>query len=206
MERLTLEMKDVDGLLGRFANQIGAVGEGQARIAMSRAINRAVDMSYTQVVRALVKQTSIPRALLVSQISKNKSAQLGTGPLVGSIYATGSELPLSKFRPVQFSWGVRAKVWGKVERFPHAFIFGGTFRNKAAPIAGNAPEYHVFVRNGRTMQDREGKKGRDNAFAELFGPSIPKEMVKDAAAETFLRVSREALIKRLSVELNHILG
>lgn len=198
MDRLTLEMKNTDGVLARFANQVGALGDGQARVAMSRAVNRAVDTTYTQVIRALVTQTSIKRAELLAQVGKSKSAQMGTGPIVGSIYATGSELPLSQFGPVQFSWGTRAKVWGKLQPEKGAFIFAGSWCNKGQPIAGG----HVFVRTGKANP----KSGRNNAIAELFGPSIPKEMVKDEVAETFLRVSREEVTKRLSHELSRLLA
>ena len=48
-----------DQVLARFGNALAALGEGQARIAMSRALNHEGDKGRTQVKRALVKQTWI---------------------------------------------------------------------------------------------------------------------------------------------------
>jgi hypothetical protein len=48
-----------DQVLARYGNQLTALGEGQARTAMSRALNHEGEKRRTQVKRSLVKQTGI---------------------------------------------------------------------------------------------------------------------------------------------------
>jgi hypothetical protein len=48
-----------DQVLARYGNQLAALGEGQARTALSRALNHEGDKGRTQVKRALVTQTGI---------------------------------------------------------------------------------------------------------------------------------------------------
>jgi hypothetical protein len=55
--RLLINAKDP--VLAKFGNQLAALGDSQARIAMSRALNHEGDKGRTQVKRALVKQTGI---------------------------------------------------------------------------------------------------------------------------------------------------
>ena len=51
-------------VLARYVNALASLGEGQARTAMSRALNHEGDKGRTQVKRALVKQTGINTAPL----------------------------------------------------------------------------------------------------------------------------------------------
>ena len=48
-----------DQVLARYGNALAVLGEGQARTALSRALNHEGDKGRTQVKRALVKQTGI---------------------------------------------------------------------------------------------------------------------------------------------------
>ena len=48
-----------DQVLARYGNALAALGEGQARTALSRALNHEGNKGRTQVKRALVKQTGI---------------------------------------------------------------------------------------------------------------------------------------------------
>jgi hypothetical protein len=92
------------------------------------------------------------------------------------IRARGDYLGLSHFNPRQFSYGVRAKPWGRSQRFGGAFVLGSASNN-------------VFV-NTRTFSP---KSGRYNAIKKLFGPSIPKELVKDEAKRAFEEGSPDVL-------------
>jgi hypothetical protein len=47
-----------DQVLARYGNQLAALGEGQARTALWRALNHEGDKGRTKVTRALVKQSS----------------------------------------------------------------------------------------------------------------------------------------------------
>lgn len=48
-----------DQVLARFGNALAALGEGQARTALSRSVNHEGDKGRTRVKRARVKQTGI---------------------------------------------------------------------------------------------------------------------------------------------------
>jgi len=48
-----------DQVLARYGNVLAALGEGQARKALSRALNHEGDKGRTQIKRALAKQTGI---------------------------------------------------------------------------------------------------------------------------------------------------
>jgi hypothetical protein len=200
-----IEMLQQGQVLKRFENQIAALGDTRARIAMSRAINRATRTTYTAVTRALQMQTSAPRAVIRREVGMTLSAQQGAGALQGVIWSHGKELPLSVFNPSQFSYGVRAKVWGRMQRFEHAFIFKGSWRT-GDPIAQGSGGAHVFIRNGRFTGNKAKGENRNNGFAEMFGPSLPKEMVKDATLAAFHKVARQQLEARLQHELGRMLG
>ena len=48
-----------DKVLARYGNALAALGEGQARTALSRALSHKGDEGRTQVKRALVQQAGI---------------------------------------------------------------------------------------------------------------------------------------------------
>ena len=76
---------------------------------------------------------------------------------------------------------MRAKIWGKAQRFPHAFIvekYGGD----------------VFHRKGKARFPIEG----------MYGPSVPKEMVKDATLEAFEQSTNDVATRAMH-ELSRIL-
>jgi len=93
---------------------------------------------------------------------------MGTGSGQYEIIARDVTLSLKDFAPRQTAKGVSAAPWGKRRVFPHTFI---------------GPNEHVFVRLGRARLP----------VKKLFGPSIPKEMVKDEAEQTFYRVCSSLL-------------
>lgn len=176
-----------DPVLDRFANQLGAIGD-KAPAAIGRAINRTVDMVYTQTVRSLVKQTSAPRAVVVAAMRK-KYASTSGGALEGAVIATGRELSLKIFKPAQFKAGTKATVWGKRQLFP------GAFMGPKPGAIGRKLRGHVFT---RTSKDRFPIK-------KLYGPSIPKEMVKDASAAQFQSIAPPILARRVEHEIGRLL-
>lgn len=179
-----------DDVLHRFGNQIAAVGEGKATMALARAVNRVTKTVEGRVIRALVKQTSAPRAIVRAQIRTQLADPKGRGAIEGRVIATGRELSLSVFRPKQFSFGVRVKVWGKSQRYEHAFIYAGHWRSGQA-IAGS----NVFKRTGAEPKPIE----------KLYGPSIPREMVKDHVADVFQQTVADMLPRRVAHELGRLL-
>ena len=101
------------------------------------------------------QQSSIPRGA-VNAATRFKSATRATMSTVTS--GTGRHLPLSFFGAKQFSYGVRAKIWGRAQTFRSAFVvkrYGGG----------------VFKRTGKARFPIE----------QLWGPAVPVEMMRDEA-------------------------
>ena len=98
----------------------------------------------------MAQQSSIPRGA-VNAATRFKSATRATMSTVTS--GTGRHLPLSFFGAKQFSYGVRAKIWGRAQTFRSAFVVkrygGGVFkrtgnpRNNTAAIDAVKPCYDV---------------------------------------------------------------
>jgi hypothetical protein len=146
---------DADDVRIRFEAACNRIGEGEARRAFSMALNKEGRKSFTQLRRSLAQQSSIPRGA-VNAATRFKSSTTATMSTVTS--GSGRHLPLSFFGAKQFSYGVRAKIWGRAQTFRSAFVvkrYGGG----------------VFKRTGKARFPIE----------QLWGPSVPKEMLRDEA-------------------------
>ena len=152
-------IRDLDQTRVHFEAAIHRVGERDATRAFNRALNSEGNKVRTQVRRALRKQTGA-KARLINR--ETRSIRSSFSNLTYTIEARGDYLGLSHFSPRQFSYGVRAKPWGRWQRFDSAFLVGS--------LAGNA-----FVREGRDRLP----------IRKMFGPAIPKEMVQDATRDAF---------------------
>ena len=180
-----------DDHLTRWGNQIAALGDGQARAAIARAVNRTTRSAHGKVIRATAKMMSLPIKRVQKSVYMKLAAHQGTGPIQGIIGATGAPLSLKYFGAKQFSWGVRAKVFGQFERFPHAFIWAGTPNSGKAVGSG-----HVFKRIG----------SRSLPIERLFGPSIPAALIEGEAAYQFTSTAESMLPARITHELGRLLG
>lgn len=152
-------IRDLDQTRIHFEAAIQRVGERDAKRAFTRALNSEGSKIRTKVRRALREQTGAKAGLINRE---TRSFRASFSDLRYTISARGDYLGLSHFSPRQFAYGVRAKPWGRFQRFPHAFLVGS--------LGGNA-----FVREGP----------RRFPIKKMFGPAIPKEMVKDASAQAF---------------------
>ena len=146
---------DADATRIRFEAACHRLGDGEARRAFSMALNKEGRKAYTAHRRALVRQTSIPRPVVTAamRFGSARSNRLET-----RITGTGRHLPLSMFKPRQFSYGVRAKIWGRAQTYRSAFLVKG-FGNEA------------FKRVGKARLPIE----------RLWGPAVPTEMLRDEA-------------------------
>lgn len=181
-----------DEVLRNYGNQIGAIGEGEAHKAFARAINRVTKTVESRVVRAVAKQSSIKVAVIRRSIKTQLvSPNIRHGhALEGKVIATGRPIPLKDFGAKQFSWGVRARVWGRVQRFPGTFIFSGTYRS-GKPVGSG----HVFHRLTRDS----------NPIEVMYGPSVPEEMIRDESARVFHQTVGSMLPARISHEIQRLL-
>lgn len=188
---MQIVVKDLDETRIRFEAMMLQFGEKDAALAFSRALNHEGRKTFTAVKRSLRKQTSIP-AGMIARAMKFEGTKKGHFRTI--IEGRGSQLPLRLFGPKQFSYGVRAKVWGRHQSFKSAFIVG--------KLGGN-----VFHRTGDFGKMAKGKyKGRRREkIQRMFGPGIPQEMVKDETLDTFER-SGNAVMDRAMHELQRILA
>lgn len=166
------------------------------RHAYRRAINHTGGKAFTQVKRALSRQTGLTQRDVV-RYGNLRARRANFGSLEFAILASGGRLPLKAFDPKQFSWGTQARIFGKVERFPGWFIYGGHYRSGKL-IAGG----HVFE-NTRGFNSRSG---RNNAIEQQFADEgLAAQMVQGQSAAAFRRVAN-TLPDRVLHEVDRIAG
>jgi hypothetical protein len=145
-----------DNVLAQFADKLEALGQQEARRAMSSALNHEGKKGFTQVKRVLVKQTGIKYGS-INEAVKDKDSTAGS--LTYTIIATGDETSLTLFNAVQRKKGVSATPWANRRIFKHTFLAGG----------------RVYVR----------ETAKRKPISMLFGPNIAREVVKDESAAAF---------------------
>lgn len=171
---MKIEIQEGDAVLARFANGLGALGEFRARQVMARGLNRAGMPTLTKVRREIARRTSAPMAIVRKQVVPGRAwAGLagGSGRLEFSIRASGQALPLAVFKPRELKVGVRAKVWGRFQRFEGAFMRGGQWPNRVQLSMGG----QVFVRTSAKRLPIE----------RMYGPALPKELVEEQVVQVF---------------------
>lgn len=168
-----------DDVLIRFEANVTRIGEGNARRAFARSMNHVGRRGFTALKRTLRRQTSI-KAGTISRAMAFRPARVNS--LSFTIEGSGNAIPLRDFGARQFGYGVRARVWGRSQRFAGAFI--------VESLGGNA-----FVRTSRARLP----------IRKMFGPSIPNEMLKDEAIEGFDDISA-TVIERATHEIAFLLG
>jgi hypothetical protein len=151
-------IKEPDGIRQRFTEACALIGTGGARQSFSRTLNHEGAKALTAVRRALVEQTSLPRAGVVAR-TKFKGSSPAT--LIAFILGEGRPLPISYFAPKAFSYGVRVKLWGRFQVLRGAFV---------AYERGQA-----FKRIGPERGPIRG----------MYGPGIANELVKDQSKKAF---------------------
>lgn len=166
-------------LINAFARTMGALGRRDASIVFQRAMSRGGSKTNTAVKRALRKQTSAKARDVnaATQYVRPSRSNLQT-----KIIVRGGHMSLKQFGAKQFSYGVRAKVWGESKRFEGAFVVG--------KLGG-----HAFVR----------ETSKRFPIRKMYGPALPKEVLKDDAIETFNDGTKETL-DRLQHELDRFLA
>lgn len=176
---MQIVVKELDQVLIKYQAMIQRVGERDAARAFSAALNHETSKSYTAVKKALLDQTGIPKGTVSASLTFKKASARN---LVAAIEGRGRELPLKIFGARQFSYGVSAKPWNLKRKFPGSFI--------VKSYKGN-----VFHRIGK-------KRGPVEA---MYGPSVSKEMVKDASLAAFDGTGNAVLKRALEHELPRVM-
>ena len=164
-------IRDLDQTRVHFEAAVQRVGEQAANRAFNRALNSEGDKVRTAVRRALRQQTGAKVALINRETRSFRST---FSNLVYTIEACGDHLGLSHFAPRQFRYGVRAKPWGRFQRFEGAFLIGSLGNN-------------AFVRETAARLP----------IKKMFGPAIPKEMVQHETKRAFEEAQPDVLAEAL---------
>ena len=166
-----------DQVLTRYGNQLAALGDKQARTAMSRALNHEGDKGRTQVKRALVKQTGIRYGAIDKAMATIHSTP---ATLTYRLKARGEETNIAWFGGVQRGKGVSAAPWNKRRIFAHSFI---------VPRFGRA-----FLRRSKQRLPIRG----------VYGPNVARELVKDTSAAAW-RAGVINIVARIGHEIGRML-
>jgi hypothetical protein len=154
--------------------------------ALRTAINRTGDMAFTKVRRIVSKETGIPQRRLTEGsrgLYRGRSRKRDEANFDYVIAARGPFTPLSYFQPVQRRAGVSARAWGKRR------ILRGTFL--------------ATMRSGHVGVFKRVKGSR--RLKELWGPSLPREMLRGEAPEAFRETFRNELAGKLAHEVRVVL-
>lgn len=174
---MKLVINATDQVLARYGNQLAALGDGQARTAMSRALNHEGDKGRTQVKRALVKQAGIKYGAIDKAMATIRSTP---ATLTYQLKARGAETNIAWFGGKQRGTGVSAAPWNNRRIFRHAFI---------VPRFGRA-----FIRTSKKRLP----------IRWLYGPNLGRELVKDYSAAAWHSGVRN-IIARVGHEIGRML-
>lgn len=176
-----------DEHLARYANQLGALGAGQAARIMSMALNQEGDKGRTRVRRALMEQTGI-RSHQIRKVLRTKRA--GPGHLAYELEAKGDETNISMFG-LKVTWH-EGSAMGQIRKMQTVSaapwntrrVFPGVF---SIPQFGNK----VFKRWGK---ERFPLKA-------VYGPNLAREIVKAQSRTEFGTIA-----PKVGVRVGHLLG
>jgi hypothetical protein len=169
--RITL----ADNAVEAFAQAVEKLGSGNARIAMSRALNHEGKKGFTQVKRVLVKQTGITYGAIGKAVTDRNS---NPGSLTYRIVADGHETNLALFGAKPGKRGVSAAPWGKRRVFKHTFMLKGL----------------VFKRERISRLPIKG----------VYGPNIAREIIKNETAAAF-RAGSSAIADAVAHEVGRMM-
>lgn len=184
--------------LHEMVQRLNAIGRKVGPVA-ARAINRTGDMATTQVKRALAPQMGLG----VGKIGERmKISRADANSLSYAIRGFGRPIGMKDFASRQTRKGVSAQPWGDRKVFPHSFV--------VKSLHG-----HVFKRTGEKvrMGMKHGRK-RDSAYAGelrqpikvMYGPGVPKELVKDQSKRAFESTVASVLPRRIAYEMARLFG
>jgi hypothetical protein len=146
---------------------------------ISRVLNHVGGTARTKVKSALAKQMGLPAGTVDARLI-TKRAYPGNQSF--EITAAGRPIALAEFNARQTRRAVSARPWGQRR------VFLGTFIVQS--LGGQA-----FRRAGRARLP----------IVKLWGPSLPREMLRDEVPRVFLKEVHTKLPIRLRHELRRVL-
>lgn len=151
-------------------------GTSRQKAALRRALNHTGDKAYTLVRRELSMVMGLKQADLQRRGLSRRRAN--SADMMYQIVGRGGFIPLKDFAARPGVRGVSAAPWGVRRMFKGTFIVG--------TIGGN-----VFKRVGKKRLPIE----------KLWGPAIPREMVREAVSTAFYYVAETELPARVEHEV-----
>jgi hypothetical protein len=170
----------VTGTLAEVLAPLGRLANGAAVQAGCYALNHTIAKAKTQVARALGPQTGLPYGSVSKEI---KQFSASPGKPQASLEASGAYHRLSEFAARKTGSGISAAPWGVRRIFPGTFFI--------APYSGG-----VFRRKG----------SKRFPVTQLWGPAIPKEMVKGPALSAWDRTLTTELPARMAHEWRRLIA
>lgn len=171
----------------------GKVGELHRKfpLVLPRIVNQVGDRSKTQVIRALTRQTGLPRKTIVKAVGDPTRAN---GRQLSYVMVTrGGNIRLKYLAPRETRPGVTAQPWGRRTLFPGTFMKGGAFPNRKVVARFDG---HVFRRlNTSGTKITQARSG-------MF---IPVEMTRDATRAAFERTAAPLLQIRVDAAIKKLL-
>jgi hypothetical protein len=137
-----------------------------SKYAVFKAIDEVGNKAKTQVIRETAKQAGVKYGRALAVISSRQAMGAGAGQYV--ITARDVTMALKEFAPARTPTGISAAPWGKRKTFEHSFL---------------GPGGHDFVRTSKKRLP----------IRKLWGPAIPKEMVRDKAEAAFYAVTGQLM-------------
>jgi len=157
---------------------LSRVSEKDIGRVMTSVLNRVGDQVFTRVVRVLAGETGAKSSRVRRALGKWRAS---AGREVYRIVARDQFLSLKEFGPRQTRRGVSAAPWKKRRVFPGTFM---------------GPGEHVFRRKGRSRLP----------IHKLWGPAIPREMVRGEAKKEVEALVRRQLPERTAHEVRRVLS
>lgn len=187
---LDIDARDLKSV-NRQLKRLGREGVQQALVS---AVNHTGDRATTQVRRAVAKQTGMVYGKVRSATTSYKATY--SRP-VYEIVGRGLHEGLIHFSAVERVSGVSARPWGKRR------VFAGTFIANA--VDSGSPQ--VFRRTGEFSYPSKGRYAgmRREKIEKLWGPSIPREMLRGLVPYQFNATVRERMPARVKHEVERLL-
>ena len=186
-------MAESIGIKIKFSKELSCFfksAEGKSLKAMARALDSVGNKTKTVVKRETAKQAGVKVGKVGEALTSRTTIGQGGAVVRGQyeIICRGVTLSLKEFAPRQDAHGIAAAPWGKRRTFAHAF-FG--------------PGGHIFVRAHASQGERRGPRPVHSQLPirKLWGPAIPKEMVKDQAEQAFYKTVAELLGPAVEAQL-----
>jgi len=191
---MRIEISAEDQIMARFGATLAAIGEGKAQLALYRAGKHTMGKARTRVVRALTKQTGLPRRTIDRAVKEITPAASG---LTFILQTRGGNVSLKYFKARETRAGVSAAPWGKRSIYPSTFMKAGWW-----PKRVDKPNWNGQVFERSAGQTRNGMDRFNKVRSGLF---IPEELVKGETAAAWKALIQTDLLPRIEHEIGRLL-